>query len=573
MRDNWEILGLEPTDDALAIKKAYARLLKKNRPDEQPDAYQALRQAYEWALSEAEWLRRAPQNEAEGGEAAAWPSETPHGEAEYVEPWQAGSAPEGLEAFGDFSFESEGAAALLGRWARRLLQCEPDDAGACWEDLAHELEALPLEEQGEASALFADFVLEHEALPSAVLGAMARYFRWGRDYRDAERLGAFRLAQLRERLIQDAPSALRDARQVEQATELLRLDWVLERQGKLSGWLYAALAGPGLSRLMAHTDDRRRRVLNISFLRWEAISTAARLAVFGRLLVVLVCTVALACLLLAPGQSLSDWVAAGGFIGFLCWYLAAGLSRWIPSADYMHSTFSALSWMRTDLERIIALNFLPLMLAGIARAAAELPALHAAYPVLGLVSAGLMTLTFSLLAWPEDEERQIFPAMLGIFAFALTGMTGTQGAGWVAALVVAAAWIGLGGWLYQQAHDRVVRFYRNPWGALRPNAWWGWALLVLASPVVVTVFGFLLVLALPVTLRMLARYMSANTVLLALGLAVALAILVEPASVAHAILPVLVLITGALTGLHAAANLVSRKLFSHVPATFFPHDD
>ena len=48
MNDNWALLNLDPTGDALAIKRAYAKQLKQNRPDDAPEAYQALRHAYEW---------------------------------------------------------------------------------------------------------------------------------------------------------------------------------------------------------------------------------------------------------------------------------------------------------------------------------------------------------------------------------------------------------------------------------------------------------------------------------------------------------------------------------------------
>lgn len=566
MGDHWEMLGLEPTGDALAIKKAYAGLLKKNRPDEQPEAYQALRHAYEGALSEAEWICR-PRQEGRQHEEIAQVSESTRGHDA-----QANLARE-LEPVSDFSLESERADALLNRWADKVLQCGAQDVEGCWQALSHELESLPLDEQAAASSLFADFVLQHEALPTALLVDMSGYFRWGRDYRDAEQLGAFRLAQLRERLIEDAPMLFRDAQQIERSIELLRLDWVLEHQGKLSGWLYAVLAGPHLGRLVRDSDDRTCRALDISHVRWEAIQAAALQAGLVRLLFVLAGVIPGTYLLTELGQDLSNWAAAGGFVAVLYWFLAGPIARLLPTADYMHAKLSALSWMRTDGDRIIAVNLPPLMLAGIARGAVEFPALQEAYPILGLISAALMICTFSLLAWPADqEEREIFLPMLGVFALALSTLTGTQGAGPVVALVAAAGWMGLGGWLYQQAHDRVVRFYSNPWASLRPRAWWGWTLLVVAFPVVLTALGFLLVLALPITLRVLARYMSANTALLAIGLAVALAMLAEPGSAAAcASLPALALTAAALMALQALAERLSGRLFRHLPATFFQH--
>jgi hypothetical protein len=47
----WDLLGIEPTDDVRAIKRAYARLLQVHRPDEDQEAFERLRQAYERALA------------------------------------------------------------------------------------------------------------------------------------------------------------------------------------------------------------------------------------------------------------------------------------------------------------------------------------------------------------------------------------------------------------------------------------------------------------------------------------------------------------------------------------------
>lgn len=45
----FRILGIEPTDDKKIIKKAYAQLVKKYHPEEQPDEWQRVRNAYEAA--------------------------------------------------------------------------------------------------------------------------------------------------------------------------------------------------------------------------------------------------------------------------------------------------------------------------------------------------------------------------------------------------------------------------------------------------------------------------------------------------------------------------------------------
>lgn len=50
MRDCWDVLGLEYGVDKKAIKSAYAKRLKKTRPDEDPEGFKALHDAYKTAV-------------------------------------------------------------------------------------------------------------------------------------------------------------------------------------------------------------------------------------------------------------------------------------------------------------------------------------------------------------------------------------------------------------------------------------------------------------------------------------------------------------------------------------------
>ena len=52
-RSLWDILGTQPTGDERAIKRAYAKRLKVTRPEDDPQAFQELRDAYEYALRHA----------------------------------------------------------------------------------------------------------------------------------------------------------------------------------------------------------------------------------------------------------------------------------------------------------------------------------------------------------------------------------------------------------------------------------------------------------------------------------------------------------------------------------------
>jgi len=47
----WDILGIAPTDNPREIKRAYAKLLAQYHPEEHPEKFEEIRQAYEIALS------------------------------------------------------------------------------------------------------------------------------------------------------------------------------------------------------------------------------------------------------------------------------------------------------------------------------------------------------------------------------------------------------------------------------------------------------------------------------------------------------------------------------------------
>ena len=80
--DCWQILGIEPTDDERAIKRAYAKQLKTTRPDDDAAAYQQLREAFDYALAAAPHICiDADGDEDEDADGDIWPSEN-HGQPE-----------------------------------------------------------------------------------------------------------------------------------------------------------------------------------------------------------------------------------------------------------------------------------------------------------------------------------------------------------------------------------------------------------------------------------------------------------------------------------------------------------
>ena len=74
----WKILGIEPTKDITEIKRAYAKLAHQVSPEDQPEEYQKIHEAYKQAAAYAksssapvtiEVIGSAPQKEEKKEEA------------------------------------------------------------------------------------------------------------------------------------------------------------------------------------------------------------------------------------------------------------------------------------------------------------------------------------------------------------------------------------------------------------------------------------------------------------------------------------------------------------------------
>lgn len=198
--DDWARLGLEPTTDLGVIKKAYAARLKTTRPDDDAEAYQALRGAYERAQQWAKWQRdQAPPAEALTAgpvpapalEPAPAPTpaepQTPPAEArpaatqaadvmadEVARDEPAPVQPRQLIDTLELRWRREGAAALLQAWP--AVRCE--------------LDLQPLNRQAEFSAAFAHWALQLPTLPDEFLKTLDAHFGWLNDFRTERQLGS-----------------------------------------------------------------------------------------------------------------------------------------------------------------------------------------------------------------------------------------------------------------------------------------------------------------------------------------------------------------------------------------------
>lgn len=89
MSDIWSILGLEPTRDASAVRRAYARQARQCHPEEDPEGFMRLREAYQAALDYAQEASDAP-----AGRKGPDTEQGPDGEAPADSGWTMEDEPE-----------------------------------------------------------------------------------------------------------------------------------------------------------------------------------------------------------------------------------------------------------------------------------------------------------------------------------------------------------------------------------------------------------------------------------------------------------------------------------------------
>lgn len=237
--EDWQRLGLEaPSQDSAEIKRAYAKRLRVTRPDDDPQAYQALREAYDRLLADA----RRPTREiapTESPTAATVPEPIPPApveEAPQPEPPPRGwLPPAALCVLFTEAFQAGGDTAALTRLP----------------ELMHELHALPLQAQDEASVRFADAVIAHRDLPVGVLVAWRDHFGWLGDYRVARLLGPGRAAALAY-VLQDLVAPETDPDVLQHFADVMHVDRLIKRGPRWLAQLIATLTDEVVRRQLAH---------------------------------------------------------------------------------------------------------------------------------------------------------------------------------------------------------------------------------------------------------------------------------------------------------------------------------
>jgi len=227
---DWSVLGIAPTTELAAIKKAYALKLRVTRPDDDAEAYQALRAAYERAQ---QWARldEAPVTEPVANVSST--ISTPNAQAAVVTP---PTDPVALIDAAETMWNEQGHDAFVAHWPL----------------LREQLDALPLSAAAPAARAFAEWTLRHRTMPDAMLANFETYFGWRDDFRSAQQLGS-ELAQALHGLLDDIrPRLLNDPELLSQAAPLLQLDALNARPAtRWKAWAIGTASAQTLSRLKA----------------------------------------------------------------------------------------------------------------------------------------------------------------------------------------------------------------------------------------------------------------------------------------------------------------------------------
>jgi hypothetical protein len=176
MASPFDYLGLTPDADERAIKRAYARLLKTHRPDEDPAAFQRLSDAYEAAMA---WWRRSSAIAAPPGGGS---------------PAQSSSASHSAKAPGDLDAPVD-AHAFFRLLALQAMKSDADRLRA-WLDERPELWSLDFK-QAFGGALPRWLAQARVPMPTACFDALATYFDLDKVQRHVDPIA---LRQLRDEL-------------------------------------------------------------------------------------------------------------------------------------------------------------------------------------------------------------------------------------------------------------------------------------------------------------------------------------------------------------------------------------
>ncbi len=564
MQQYWDTIGIDATTDAVAIKRAYALKLKVTRPDDDAQAYQRLREAYDWCLGYVRWSREEAEYEAAQQAANNQATEdviTTPAASEIVEapiaethkaqtetqhkqaPLEALSASHEAENNSTKTNSYDNPAEESPQWfhpaelARSLTehwQTNGDQALLnALPALPQQLDNVPLSLRSDATFYFADLVTTHDALPNDFVAALANYFGWGQDFRVEQILGTERAEKLRQRLSQDFITPIRDEETLKQYEDVFTLERLLNdaKQKKTSGfkaYLYSLLAHPLLGERIASTPPRKMVALGVATSSFEHLGTAAKFSIWMRTALILL-GLSFFEINTSPPHTAITWLwrlillAMFGTVLLSLLPIFAALIR--SSQNAWSNSHKRNLWLNKQRNASLSAQWAGLCFT-ISLAVCGASWMHEkadwffAYPWAFLGWCILMVVG-SICAWPSDRpwETVMLPLLLTTW-LSLNPLLENFG-GSPAAFSLAALWLLISQHFLIHKTDYILAAYRAPWQFYQPAHWWGWLWLVIAFKFVGAFILLVLVTTLPLSLMVLSIFFAYRLPLAGIGIAFA----------------------------------------------------
>ncbi|MET3722277.1 hypothetical protein [Sphingomonas trueperi] len=268
----WGTLGIDPTDDTRAIRKAYARLLKAMDPETDPEGFAALRHARDWAMYLAEQQAQAEAPEEGKTDLVvtvdadvrtdAGDSPAPVADAAAPEPVAAARAPDvaapdvapDLREQADFEALHALHAMVFDR-SRRISQ---EEMTALVEHILADPAMQNLAHADNVEGFFADTIAQGTPRSDPLIDPAIAYFRW--DSADAELHRSpvvnWILQRSRDRVFE-----------VELRLQNRRMYQYLRRLRQppptgVRGWIDAWRAGPRVEYILAYCQTYHPTIVN-----------------------------------------------------------------------------------------------------------------------------------------------------------------------------------------------------------------------------------------------------------------------------------------------------------------------